>query len=64
MYEVTFDWFDESSWKNEIPTDLGIRHETLRISRSKTSVEEIYALIKRTYNSPRNIKIKIVKDRV
>ena len=61
MYEVEFDWFDESHWKNKIPTDLGIRHEILRIPRSRTSVEEIYALVKRKFPSYRNLTIKIVK---
>jgi hypothetical protein len=63
MYEVEFDWFDENHGleTDKGTIDLGVRHEKLRIDRSRTSVEEIYSLVKREYPTCRNVKIKIVK---
>lgn len=63
VFQVEFDWFDVSSWPENgpIPVGLGLKHETFKINRDRTSVDEIYSLIKRNYPNFRNVTIKIVK---
>lgn len=62
VFQVEFDWIDVSSWtEDKIPVGLGLKHETFKINRDRTSVDEIYSLIKRNYPNFRNVTIKIVK---